>query len=340
MRDVAAKAGVDPSTVSLALRNSPRLPEKTRLQIQKIAAELGYKANPYVSALMQHRSRGRNPDAAPTLAYLTSHPTRAVWKSVPYLKRFYLGCEAEASRLGWKLEEFWTGDVEWKAERLGKIMAYRSINAVLVAPVGCGEPLQEFPWMHFHSVAIGSSLKGFGLHYVRPNYFINAQICVQACLERGYRRIGFAVSAAHNHRLAQRHLGGCLVFQQLDLSLKILLPPHFDENDSLDQLIPWIRKENVEVILTIYGQDQAVDSLRAAGLRVPEDVAVVSLAVSPDESMSGVDEKLEVIGNKSVQMLVGMLPNGQPGEQTDPTEVLVKGNWKDGSTLPKKKPSH
>lgn len=43
---IAKRAGVGKPTVSLALRNSPELLEKTRLRIQDVARELGYKPNP------------------------------------------------------------------------------------------------------------------------------------------------------------------------------------------------------------------------------------------------------------------------------------------------------
>ncbi len=43
---IAKRAGVGKPTVSLAFRNSPELLEKTRLRIQDVARELGYKPNP------------------------------------------------------------------------------------------------------------------------------------------------------------------------------------------------------------------------------------------------------------------------------------------------------
>lgn len=51
MLDVARKAGVDKSTVSLALSGSPKLPEATRSRIQRIAEELGYTPDPGLARL-------------------------------------------------------------------------------------------------------------------------------------------------------------------------------------------------------------------------------------------------------------------------------------------------
>jgi LacI family transcriptional regulator len=46
--DVARRAGVSQSTVSRALRDDPRVVEKTRLRIRALAKEMGYV--PHVTA--------------------------------------------------------------------------------------------------------------------------------------------------------------------------------------------------------------------------------------------------------------------------------------------------
>src|SRR5690606_18100520 len=52
LSDIAKQAEVHVTTVSLALRNHPRLPERTRKRIQKIAEELGYQPDPVLQALV------------------------------------------------------------------------------------------------------------------------------------------------------------------------------------------------------------------------------------------------------------------------------------------------
>jgi len=78
LADVARKAGVHRATVSLSLRNHPRIPVATRERIRAIASELGYRINPLVSALMQSRRTGK-PAKHTALAYVTNYPTRYGW---------------------------------------------------------------------------------------------------------------------------------------------------------------------------------------------------------------------------------------------------------------------
>ncbi|GII98853.1 LacI family transcriptional regulator [Sediminihabitans luteus] len=56
LRDVAARAGVSKSLVSLALRGDPGVGERTRERIQVIADELGYRSNVLARGLVQGRT--------------------------------------------------------------------------------------------------------------------------------------------------------------------------------------------------------------------------------------------------------------------------------------------
>ena len=57
IRDVAARAGVSKSLVSLALQNAPRVAPETRQAILEAAEELGYRRNAAAHALGAHRTR-------------------------------------------------------------------------------------------------------------------------------------------------------------------------------------------------------------------------------------------------------------------------------------------
>ncbi|RRJ98846.1 LacI family DNA-binding transcriptional regulator [Opitutaceae bacterium TAV3] len=60
MEAVARAAGVHRTTVSMALRGHPKLPEATRARIRELAERMGYRPNPLVQALMSTRAaRGR-----------------------------------------------------------------------------------------------------------------------------------------------------------------------------------------------------------------------------------------------------------------------------------------
>src|ERR1700722_16767953 len=107
MAEVARSAGVHVTTVSLALRNHPRLPEETRGRIQRIAERLGYRPDPVLRALVAYRGRLAGRRSMPTLAYITNWNTRWGWRKVTAHPDFHGGAERMAGQLGYKLEHFW-----------------------------------------------------------------------------------------------------------------------------------------------------------------------------------------------------------------------------------------
>src|SRR5471030_853903 len=70
MQEIAERAGVGKATVSLALRNDPRLRPETRRRIQKLAAKMGYKTNATVANLMAQLRASRTPKYQATLGVL------------------------------------------------------------------------------------------------------------------------------------------------------------------------------------------------------------------------------------------------------------------------------
>src|SRR5687768_1425854 len=131
---VADAVGVHLSTVSLALRNDARLPEKTRQRIQAVAKKLGYTPNPLVSLLMA-RVRRRNAGYRGTLGYV-----HTVAKGTPKLagrvhRNFLAGARRRAGDLGYHLDEFFLSDEPSNGRQLTRMLEARSIAGIVVEHV-------------------------------------------------------------------------------------------------------------------------------------------------------------------------------------------------------------
>lgn len=66
MRDIALTLNVSLMTVSLALKNSPRISKKRRKQVQETATRLGYRPNKFAQALIKMRHQDRHLDSCGT----------------------------------------------------------------------------------------------------------------------------------------------------------------------------------------------------------------------------------------------------------------------------------
>src|SRR5580693_10677977 len=70
LRDIARRANVHVSTVSLALRDSPRLPDETRFRVQAMAREMGYVHDSVLDALLAYRDSARRRARPQVLGYV------------------------------------------------------------------------------------------------------------------------------------------------------------------------------------------------------------------------------------------------------------------------------
>jgi len=334
LQDLADRAGVHRTTVSLALRDHPRIPAATRERIQQLAKELKYRANPLVTALMRSRRTGNAAKHA-VLAYVTHHPTRFGWRPPETVQPdFFPGAAARAKDLGYKLEHFWMAEPGMSPARLSDILSTRGIHGVLVGRLPAGLRQLNLAWERFPCVALGLTLESPRLHHVAENHFYTTRHSMQQCLDRGYRRIGFAFTTPNLYpRVGDRWLGGFLC-QQLQLDPGDRVPPFSGSLETPAAFLAWFERWKPDAIL-ISRAERVREWLKEAGCRVPRDVGIVDLRnEQPDLGYAGLYHDPSKVGALAVEMLIGQAQRSENGPPHDPHEVLLTGEWLDGTTLP------
>jgi LacI family transcriptional regulator len=349
LSDIAVKAAVHVTTVSLALRNHPRLPETTRRRIQALAKKMGYTPDPFLRALVAYRGGVIERRNTPTLAYVTNWATRWGWKKVTAHPDFYAGALAKANELGYKLDHFWLREEGMSQERLGQILYSRGINGLIIASHGreMGDALQ-FDWANFSAVKIDYFPHQPQLHNVTNNQCDIARLAMQKVIAAGYRRIGFVMHRGWDHAVDHLWTAGYLCEQQV-LATREKLPPHLfpapepverwlNESKSDVAVEPgpfaaWFEKYRPEVIIS--KASFVLPALKAMGVRVPKDVAFVDVFLDKDDGvMAGVQQNHTTVGALAVEILAGQLQHNKYGVPAIPTTTYVEGTWHDGATCP------
>ena len=152
LKDIAKNLGISHSTVSLALNNSPKVARATREKILETAKKMGYRASPYVSALMAARRKGQDPKHAPVIALITPNRTADYWKKRHHLRRFISGCTATAQSLGIRTELFWIGEKNMTAKRMNEILFNRGINGAVLMTHGIWGTRLHHEWRDLATV--------------------------------------------------------------------------------------------------------------------------------------------------------------------------------------------
>ncbi|BET69492.1 hypothetical protein ASA1KI_44100 [Opitutales bacterium ASA1] len=332
LQDLADMAGVHRSTVSLALRDHPRISQEVRRRVQALAKKHGYRIHPLVAALMQSRRTG-GVEKHVALAYVTNYPTRDGWRP-PHHDRpdFFPGAVQRAQELGYKLEHFWLGEPGMTKKRFCDILVSRGIHGLVIGRLPPGQSSMELEWERFSAVALGMTLRQPLLHHVTENHFDTARQAVRQCLKRGYRRIGFVFSEADDSpRVGTRWLGAHLVsVLQADDAVQLApCPEHVDRENAFRE---WFARERPDAIIATHARP-VLGWLGHLGVSVPEQVGVVDLAADPHVDCASVRHDPHKIGGLAVEMLVGLMQRHETGVPLDQHEILLTGVWHEGRTL-------
>ena len=340
--DVARKAGVHSTTVSLALSNHPSLPAETRKRLQDLAETMGYRPDPDLRALMVYRKGVHSLKTATTLAYITNWETPWGWKSSPAHAQFYEGAVEKAALLGFRLDHFWLGEPGLKSHRMSEILLARGITGVIIAshlPTS-DQPL-VFDWSRLSGVKIDFYPSTPHLHNVTNDQCAVIRMAMRQTKAIGYRRIGFVIPAWFDDFVYQAWSAGFLVEQQrLDPSerIPVLLYPRDTDQDA-SGLVPgatfkaWYDKYKPEAIIS-WGPF-VLRRMAEMGLSVPRDVAYADIFLERgDGRTAGVRQNCKRVGGLAVEILAGQLQQHIFGIPQFPTVSLVEGTWFDGATLP------
>ncbi len=333
LQDVAKAAGVHRTTVSLSLRDNPRIPQATRDRVKAIARELNYRTNPLVSALMQVRRLGK-PVKHASMAYVTNYPTRYGWRPEHHDRPdFFPGAVARAEDFGYKLEHFWLAEPGMTPHRFCEILSARGINGLIIGRLPPGQNSLDLEWDRFSCVALGMTLRSPVLHHVTENHFNTVRQTMDRCLERGYRRVGFVISDNQDSpRVGDRWLGAYLR-HQLHLPQRERLPVCPGNPTDEATFRTWFSRYKPDALL-VNNASLLLHWLKRLGRQVPRDVGVVGLEHRREMACTGVHYDPAKIGALAVEMLIGLMHRNETGVPTVQHEVLLTGEWQEDCLLP------
>jgi LacI family transcriptional regulator len=340
LREIARRAGVSHTTVSLSLRNHPSIPEETRERLRHLADEMGYRSNVLVSALMS-QVRLKQPKSAPeVVGFLTGGPTADEWKHHSASVGFYEGARRRALQGGMRVEPFWLGPGAAHAAATCRVLRARAIRGNLITPFAVPVYDHEPDWAHLICVGLGYVYSHLPLHRATHNHFRGAQLAFEKLHELGYRRIGLMLDRAdQNRRVNYGWLGGYLAAQNTytDVRLEPLLTTREEE---AAQLKAWLKTARPDAVIG-FGPQQFL-ALEAAGCRIPRDVAFAALDVEQTrldhvEAVTGINQNLHLIGATAIDILAGQLYHNEQGLPQRSVFSVIEGYWVPGRTAPRRR---
>ncbi|MGB8353238.1 MAG: LacI family DNA-binding transcriptional regulator [Chthoniobacteraceae bacterium] len=333
LRDIAKKLNLSHSTVSLALRNHPRISEPVRKKIHETAEEMGYHPDPMLAALAHYRQGKAEPQIHAVVAWINTWPKPEKLRSFHEFDLYWKGAMACAEKFGYRLEEFACGPL-CSPKRLETILRTRNISGILIPPQPVSPDWADFAWKDFSAVRFGRSCVYPAVQVVTADQMANTLLAFRKTRERGYKRVGFVTHTSSSER-GPFFIAGFLM-AQFELPEEERLPVLVLENVNFEsdskKLAAWIKKYKPDAILTAAAEMRQM--LERIGCRVPGDIGLVVESVLDGNSDTGIYQNPEEIGRVAFLVVMSLINDNARGIPPVFRQSLVLGEWRDGHTLP------
>ena len=175
LRTIAQMAKVSKTTVSLCLRDHPRIRPEVRQRIQRLAAEAGYRPNALVANLFAQLRTNKTATYQSTLGLLCVAKNPAELETVHTFRSWIAGCRARATEQGYGFDQLWLYEPGITPARLVEILDARNIRGLAVVGFYEGEALsRDFDpvWLRSAAVALGTRPVWPVIHFTSNDQYV------------------------------------------------------------------------------------------------------------------------------------------------------------------------
>jgi len=328
--EVAKHAGVSRSTVSRVINNHPNVSATTRARVEAAIKKCSYRPHAVARSLATNRTN--------IVGIVVPESVTKLFTD-PYFPLMLRGATEACNRRGYHLIlSLFTGAVESSVMH-DRVARSGYLDGVIAANASLDDKLipslfeERIPFVN-----IGRHPDD-RVNYVDVDNTGGARMATEHLIRLGHKRIA-TISGPLDMTPAQDRLNGfreVMSTHRLPIPDELVAEGDFTEaggRAAMTQLLPY------EPTAVFAASDSmaigAIKAIRAAGLRVPEDVAIVGFddipsALTVDPELTTIRQPIERIGGMAVETLITLIdgesPDGVPPSTQRfvlPTELVVR----------------
>ncbi|MGO4404536.1 LacI family DNA-binding transcriptional regulator [Bosea sp. RAF48] len=273
--DVATAAGVSPMTVSRVLNGRGGAGEETRQRVLEAAQALNYRPNAFAQSLKSDRS----------------HTVGIVVPDIvnPFFPEIIRGAELVARPAGYTLLSCnVVEDPEREEEVLGTLLDKRVDGVIICSARLDEERLLRAVAPHRAVVLINRSVAKRHAGTIEVDYRSGVEALITQLVAQGRRRFGFAAGLASSHGGRKRREGIEAALARHGLSLAFDQPCTPDLQGGADiaaRFLPEAARIDAMICYNDLIALGLMKPLEQAGIRVPDDIAIVGCDDIPAASL-------------------------------------------------------
>jgi DNA-binding LacI/PurR family transcriptional regulator len=323
--EVAARAGVSRSAASRAVNNAPDVSRSAREAVEVAVRELGYVPNPAARALATAQGG--------SVLLAVSHDDPTLFAD-PFFAHVIVGINAALARTDLVLMLL-LADSDRGRERLERVLRSRRADGLLLLALHGEDPLLRLAQsLELPVVTGGRPLHGEPAWYVDADNRGGARAAAEHLIAGRRRRIAAITGRLDTEAGVARHRGYQEAMAVAGLDAARTERSDFTESGGAAAMASLLRR--FPDLDAVFAESDnmaagALRALRAAGRRVPEDVAVVGfddlpIARATDPPLTTVHQPVQALGQEMARMLLALMAGEDPTPLLLPTHLVVRAS--------------
>ncbi|SEF82113.1 LacI family DNA-binding transcriptional regulator [Paenibacillus sp. UNC499MF] len=300
IKDIARLAGVSVTTVSRVLNDHPYVSEAKRAAVQEVVHRLNYSRN--VNAV--HLITGKTNMVGVVIPYL----------NLPYFNSIMEGIAQEALEANVHLLVSQTKYGADKETELLNMLKIKQIDGLLICSRSLEWEVIE-AYSQFGPIIACEYIESDRISSVHIDHYGSFRLAMQLLLEKGHTRIGYCLGRGHsfNSRNRRRAFSDALSSAGVPVREEWMFYQIYSIEDGAEVVRGILDMDERPTALLVAGDQVAAGIISEAvrkGLRVPEDLAIVSFDNHPISQLfdiTTIDNRLVEIGRTAFSLLLKRL---------------------------------
>ena len=329
IKEMAIRLKVSTSTVSRALSNHPRIGLKTRMEVQKLAKEIGYEANAKAIFFKEKRSN-------------------IIGVIVPQIREEFFseaisGIESIAVEKDYTILFAQSFDDPEREEKVVDSMRKQRVDGLIISL-----SKQTTKFSHFHKldklnipVVYFDRVPSFSnAHKVYCDLYTGTIKMIQWLFKKGYRRIGL-INGPSNLAASKERLKGYIdgiVKQHLKVDMQLVEETDFSKETTCRAMHKLLNQKHPPTAIISFNDYVHMDAVQYAisnNIRVNRDIAFVSYANLPITGniayppLISIEQYPFAQGSKAIEVLIGLIQNQAQIADADFVSIEVSPDLKE-----------
>ncbi len=332
IKDVARIACVSPSTVSRVIADHPLISAATKERVRAAMRDLDYHPNAIARSLVRQSSH--------TLGLILSRSAEQAFLN-PFFPEIIRGISSVAREHQYSLLLSTSKTIEQEHAECLQMLHARRVDGVILLASRRHDALVERLLLEKHPFVVVGRVPGQpGVSWVNNDNVAAAEAAVKHLVEAGRRRVGF-IGGPDDFVVTEDRLEGykrALQAAGIEFDAALVRYTDFSKESGENAAASLVSLPLSLRPTAIFAADDllALGALlagRAAGLRIPENLALVGFNDNPiasylEPGLTSVQISIFDLGQRAAELLIALLRDkgGSPAQVILPARLVVRGS--------------